>query len=121
MVNVTSISRTEATALARRIHANGGNATTIAKALKEAGFVSERTGNPLTAAGAYYLAFYAKRRSRMRQSVKRPSVSAPTTGGGNGKAKNGSSLSLIRMLLQNEAITAQDRISLALLTIDTFV
>jgi hypothetical protein len=58
----SKITYSQAVLLARKAHSENRNAEYIAKALEDAGYISEATGKPVKPSGARSLALYGKAR-----------------------------------------------------------
>lgn len=73
----TGLTRTQAILLARKLHSENPNPLHIARGLERAGWVSEKSGSPLTPAGARHMALYGVARKHKKKAKRRAS-SAPT-------------------------------------------
>jgi hypothetical protein len=103
------MTRSQAVIMARDMYQETKDADAIAAKLEESGYVSKRTGKPLTRSGVVHMALYGKARKH-RGTERTQSVQRTTTGTGR--------LALIKRILETKGLEANERIALAVLTID---
>ena len=96
--------RSQAVQLARKLHAEGLNSEDLAKKLAEIGYVSLRTGQPLSPAGALTMALYGKERKRKCRKDVNTSICNDR-------------LALVKRILETKSLASEDRIALALLSL----
>lgn len=118
--NTTIVSRSEATALARKLFFEKMPKEEIASKLSEAGYVSKKTGKALTPQGAEWLARYGKIRRHTKRRNPRRTVAASESGETKtvtSAIRKNDRLELIRRILETASLSAEDRIALALLSL----
>lgn len=109
--------RREAMAMARDLHRKGSKAGEIAKALAERGYLSTRTGKPLTDAGVYFILARKSKAKKHDAAVSRtPKRSAELR---TRRTGDRSMLEIVQRLLVNDRMGIDDRVAASTLLIES--